>query len=285
MESIVLKCNNISKKYNGHTILEKINLSVMKGEAVVFVGENGCGKSTLIKILSGLTIPSGGTVKADSNIKIGLIPDHFEKINLSIPKFMMHMQSFEGSEKKPEILEKYYNEFHLDNMLDIPMKYLSKGSLQKVAVIQALINNKDILFMDEPLSGQDTMSQYNFIEEMRKRKEEGMAIVMSCHEANLIQAFADKIYQIKNGILVDGTEYIYGHRKPKSVFLVQYEEEKSNLEALIKEYTKVEEKVTVNKYGKMFKIQLEKEYSKQLFELFLKEEISIIRYEEIEEVC
>jgi len=285
MEAVVLKCENISKKYNGHIILNNINISVMKGEVVVFVGENGCGKSTLIRILSGLTIPSKGTVKVDSNVKVGLIPDHFEKINLTIPKFMMYMQFFEESEKNPEILEKYYHEFHLDTMLDIPMKYLSKGSLQKVAVIQSLINNKDILFMDEPLSGHDTMSQYNFIEEMRKRKEDGMAIVMSCHETNLIQALADRIYQIKNGKLVDGTEYIYGHQNPKSIFLVKYEEEQSNLEVLIKEYIKAKEKVTVNKYGKMFKIQIEKEYSKQLFQLFLDKEISIIKYEEIEEIC
>lgn len=285
MESIVLKCENISKKYNGHTILDNINLSVMKGEIIAFVGSNGCGKSTLIRILSGLTKPSGGSIRTSLNTKLGLIPDHFEKINLSIPKFMMHMQAMEGNEKKPEILHKYYHDFYLDNMLDTPMKYLSKGTLQKVAVIQALISNKDVLFMDEPLSGQDTMSQCNFIEEMRKRKEAGMAIVMACHEANLIEELADRILQLKNGKLVDGTEYMYSHRKPRCVFLVQYKDERSNIANLIQEYTKAEEKIIVSKCGEMCKIEADKEYSKQLFQLFLAEDVHIIKYEEIKEVC
>jgi len=285
MESIVLKYENISKKYNGHTILDNINLSVMKGEAIVLVGENGCGKSTLIKILSGLTKPSGGTIRTSLNTKLGLIPDHFEKINLSIPKFMMYMQAMEGNEKKPEILQKYYHDFYLENMLDTPMKYLSKGTLQKVAVIQALISNKDVLFMDEPLSGQDTMSQCNFIEEMRRRKEDGMAIVMACHEVNLIEELADRILQLKNGKLVDGTEYVYGHQKPRCVFLVQYKDERFNITDLIQDYTKAEEKITVSKCGEMCKIEADKEYSKQLFQLFLTEDVHIIKYEEIMELC
>lgn len=95
----------------------------------------------------------------------------------------------------------YLHQFHLETMLKTPMKYLSKGTLQKAAVIQALLGKRDLMFLDEPLSGQDTLSQMTLIQELRERKEEGMALIMACHETYLIEELADRIYEIKEGEL------------------------------------------------------------------------------------
>ena len=122
-------------------------------------------------------------------------------------------------------MERYFHEFHLESMLGTPMKYLSKGTLQKAGVIQALLSKRDLLFLDEPLSGQDTLSQATLIRELKRRKEEGMSLIMACHETYLIEELADRIYEIKDGRLESGITYVYGTHRKKAVLLVKWGEE------------------------------------------------------------
>lgn len=206
---MILEAKNIKKAYKGKEILKGIHLSLEKGEAVALVGTNGCGKSTLLRILAKLTTPSMGEIIINPHCKYSFIPDRYEKTGFTIPGFMKHIQGVLQIDAK-EQLEEYYRNFYLEDMLDTPMKQLSKGTLQKAAVIQALLGEKDILFMDEPLSGQDVKSQMYFAQEMKKQKQQGLSIIMACHEPFLIKELADKIYQIKDGILIDGGDYVSG---------------------------------------------------------------------------
>ena len=203
-----LEAKNIKKTYKGKNILKDISLSVKEGEIIALVGTNGCGKSTLLRILAGITMPSAGKVITSPDSRFSFIPDRYEKSAFTIPGFMEHIQRILYIDAD-EQLETYYKNFHLEDMLDTPMKQLSKGTLQKAAMIQALIGEKDILFMDEPLSGQDIKSQQCFVKEIRSQKEQGLSVIMACHEPFLIKELADKVYQIKDGILIDGTDYVF----------------------------------------------------------------------------
>lgn len=91
--------------------------------------------------------------------------------------------------------------FFMDDLLKTPMQYLSKGSLQKVAVIQALLQTPDILLMDEPLNGQDIASQRVFIELMEALKKKDVCILMAVHEQRLIKEVADIVYELQDGVL------------------------------------------------------------------------------------
>lgn len=203
-----LEAKNIKKIYKRKEILKDISLSVKEGEIIALVGTNGCGKSTLLRILAGITMPSSGKVITSPDCRFSFIPDRYEKSGFTIPGFMEHMQRILQIDAG-EQLEAYYKNFHLENMLDTPMKQLSKGTLQKAAMIQALLGEKDILFMDEPLSGQDIKSQQYFVKEIRSQKEQGLSALMACHEPFLIKELADKVYQIKDGFLTDGRDYIF----------------------------------------------------------------------------
>ena len=86
------------------------------------------------------------------------------------------------------------------------MKNMSKGSLQKVGVIQALMAPHEIMLLDEPLSGQDAQSQEVFISKMNELKEQGITIFISCHEKKLIDELSDKVYTIEHGKLKDVKE-------------------------------------------------------------------------------
>ena len=284
MDTQVLIAENISKFYGGKPILNDLSLELNKGEAIALVGINGSGKSTLIRILAGLTRPSGGSVKIGESITCGLIPDHYEKINMSIRKYMQYMQGIEETHISADTVDFYYKEFRLESFIDTPMKYLSKGTLQKAAAIQALLSKKDILFIDEPLSGQDTLSQMNFVREMKKRKEDGMAIVMSSHDTYLIEELSDRILQIEDGKIADGTDYVYGDRITKCVFLIRNHKSLTNLSDIIRQKTS-DEQLSIGDYGSLCKVEADIRSSKTLLQLFLEEDINIIKYEEMEESC
>jgi ABC-type multidrug transport system ATPase subunit len=89
----------------------------------------------------------------------------------------------------------------MDNMIDIPMKHLSKGTLQKVGVVQAFLTKPDVLLLDEPLSGQDIKSQNVFISLAKELSTCGVTIVMACHERFLTNSLSDTSYEIKNNQL------------------------------------------------------------------------------------
>ena len=93
-------------------------------------------------------------------------------------EYMGSIDHITHNEYKAKYEELIHN-FHMDSMVDIQMKHLSKGSLQKVGVIQALLKKPDVLLLDEPLSGQDVESQNYFIQLVNDLKSQGVAIVMS----------------------------------------------------------------------------------------------------------
>lgn len=163
-------------------------------------GHNGCGKSTLLRIVSKLTDITSGKVIHHGNLKFNYIPEHFPKLCFSAREYIENMGRIEKLPIK-EInhkAEKLFHNFNMDHMLDIQMKHLSKGSLQKVGVIQALLMQPDVLLLDEPLSGQDVDSQKYFIRLVNELKARGVAIVMSCHEMFLVNQVSDTAYRIQN---------------------------------------------------------------------------------------
>jgi ABC-type multidrug transport system ATPase subunit len=279
MDSLFIAADHICKTYNGNLVIDDISLTVKKGEAIALVGANGCGKSTLIRILAGLTQPTKGKVTTASKARLALVPDRFDKINMTIPQFMSHMLALDGI-KDTSVLDALYKDFYLESMLDTPMKFLSKGTLQKTAVIQALASPRDVMFLDEPLSGQDVASQSHFAEELKRRKAAGMAVVMACHEPFLIEELADRICQIKNGKLIDGADYVFDRGNTSCIFLIE-----PPYAQFIDRIKDVEGEVHISSLGRTIRIETNRESAQRLFGLFVEERVHIIKYEETQRPC
>lgn len=174
-----------------------------QGQSAAFTGHNGSGKSTLLRLIGGLTNPTSGRIQYVRPLKINYIPEHFPKMGITSRRYILHMGLLEGMKKK-EIQEKsseLFGEFFMESMQDIPMKHLSKGTLQKVDVIQALLSRPDVLLLDEPLSRQAAGSQNVFIAKVRELNSHGVTILMSCHENFLINRISDRVYEIRDGCL------------------------------------------------------------------------------------
>lgn len=196
---IILRTDMLTKQFGNQVLFSNTNLLIEKGKTVGLVGANGTGKSTLLKMIAGFVPPSKGRVIFDKNLCLNYIPDRFPKLNLSMEEFLPSIGIIAGLSQKAccEKLNRYYEKFQVTEMIRTPLKFLSKGTLQKVSVIQALLGKSDILLLDEPLSGQDIESQMLFIDEIKQCKREGVTILLACHEPYLIGQLADEVYQIR----------------------------------------------------------------------------------------
>ena len=199
MEKIIC-LENVSKIYDGNCVLDHITHDFRKGESIAFTGHNGCGKSTLLKILAGLIRTSSGKVSYPSKIGFSFVPEKFPGMDIVMEDYLHSIARMESA--APSVADALISDFFLDSMIHTKLNELSKGSLQKVAVIQALIAPRDVLLLDEPLSGQDSASQEVFLNKVNALRAKGITIFMSCHEKKLIDALSDHEYTIDHGKLL-----------------------------------------------------------------------------------
>lgn len=193
----------VSKSFGSNHVLQDINLKIYAGQSIAFIGHNGCGKSTLLRVISHLARIDKGQVVHHKKLKFSYIPEHFPQLNFTARQYIQNMGRMEGLSAKQaqEQGEKWFRTFFMESMAQTPLKYLSKGTLQKVGVIQALLSGADVLLMDEPLSGQDVESQNVFMEVVKELNNQGLTVIMSCHEKQLIERLAGDIYEISEGSL------------------------------------------------------------------------------------
>lgn len=182
----MLKIENVSKKFHRNIIFEKINLKFEKGDLVHLYGINGSGKSTLFKMITDIMEPDEGKIIIEQGKRIGAVIENSGFIeNETILYNLKYLYSLlnpydESIEKNIVDLCK---EFNLDLYNTDKIKSYSVGMRQKVAIIQAIMENQDIILLDEPTRGldQDAVSEFfNIINKLAKTKEK--VIIIASHD-------------------------------------------------------------------------------------------------------
>lgn len=196
----IIKIKNLVKKYDDRVVFDNVSLDIMKGESIALTGNNGMGKSTLIKILCGLTSINSGEIIRNKSLKFNYIPEKFPPLNIKAGEYIKLIGEIEGISRDNFVKKTnyFYKEFNLEKMINISMKNLSKGTLQKISVVQAFLSKPDILLLDEPLSGQDSESQKTFIRMVKELVKDDVTVIMSCHELFLIDQLSTRILQVKD---------------------------------------------------------------------------------------
>ncbi|WP_302419398.1 ATP-binding cassette domain-containing protein [Blautia marasmi] len=197
----IIQLEKISKEYGHKRIINQIDLSIYEGQSIAFTGHNGSGKSTMLKIIAGLVKPSGGRVVYRDRLLFHYVPERFPKMSLTAWQYLKRMGEIDGIPRKvlEDRCENLFEDFFLTEMVNTSMKDLSKGTLQKIGVIQALLRKPQVLLLDEPLSGQDMDSQMVFIEKMNALRAENVTLLMSCHEQYLMESISDTVLSVGEG--------------------------------------------------------------------------------------
>ncbi|GAB6931405.1 ABC transporter ATP-binding protein [Paenibacillus sp. JCM 10914] len=195
----LLTLSDVHKRYGTLTVLQQVNWTISKGECVALTGGNGAGKSTLLQLIAKLAHPTTGSrIEHMEPIMIGFVPERFPALRFKPSEYLSHMAAIRGMSQKAAAkrIDAIMSVFRLQ---DTRMTLSSKGMLQKVNVMQALLMEPDLLVLDEPLSGLDESSQMEMIRVLTEIKRQGTAIAMSVHEPLLISSVADRVTQIDQG--------------------------------------------------------------------------------------
>lgn len=220
----MIELKNVTKSYNGKAVFSDVNLILGDGRVTAFVGHNGCGKSTMLKVVAGLVTKDSGSIIYDKKYRFAYVLEKFPPINMTARSYLKHIVEIDRIYEKGEginKIEELSKDFFVEGMIDKHMKTLSKGTLQKIGVIQALLSNANVLLLDEPLSGQDIKSQEVFVEKINQIKRKGTIILLSAHEPDLIKSIGDEVYTIKESRLISY------EIKPRTRYVIEVQDDKS----------------------------------------------------------
>ena len=170
----MISLENVTKTYKDKTVVDKLSLSVGKGEVFALLGANGAGKTTTIKMILGLAKVSLGNIKIADGTKIGYSPEtpYFPPY-LTAMEVLSYYAGIEGDKSKKD-------KSYLKKLLDVTgledtktkVKNYSKGMIQRLALAQALIADPDILILDEPTAGLDALGRKHNLELLESLKKE-----------------------------------------------------------------------------------------------------------------
>ncbi|HEU5003092.1 MAG TPA: ABC transporter ATP-binding protein [Actinomycetota bacterium] len=198
-----LRLEGIAKAYGGLEVLREVDLDLPSGTLVHLQGSNGSGKSTLLRIVAGVTAPSAGRV-ARRPPGVGYVPERFPPALRFTPReYLRHLARIRGraGEGAPDHL---VDRLGLSGFLDVPMAHLSKGTAQKVAVLQALAAQPGMLVLDEAWTGLEASAREALSEAAVARRDAGGVVVFTDHRHRAATLVPDAAYLVADGVLHAG---------------------------------------------------------------------------------
>ena len=198
----ILDVQGIKKSYGSKAVLTDVRLTMGKGELVGITGENGCGKSTILKVLLGVLKPDAGKVQINGSV--GYCPQDiilFPQLTV-LENFKYFGAAYDiNSETLKERLDYFTSYFRFEKFLNDKVENLSGGTKQKVNLCLALLNEPELLILDEPYNGFD-WNTYNFFWEYAKSlKDKNFSVLIVAHLLTNTEIF-NSVYELKDGVLI-----------------------------------------------------------------------------------
>jgi lipooligosaccharide transport system ATP-binding protein len=246
MKEIVVKAENVWKKYKNTDAVKGVSFSIYKGECVGFLGPNGAGKTTIIRMIYGFTpITSGDINVFGLNVKthatrikykLGIVP---QDINLDndltvLENLLIYAKYFDMpknvARKKCEELLQFLELFHKKN---VRIQEISSGMKRRLLISRALINDPELLILDEPTVGLDPQARHIIWSKLRALKLQEKTIIITTHYMEEAEELCDRVFIINEG-------KIYAEGNP--IELVKYYLGTDCYEIWVKDYA-VKEKI------------------------------------------
>lgn len=242
---IVIATRGLTRRFGTLTAVDHIDLQVRRGEVYGFLGPNGCGKSTTIRLLCGLLLPSAGEIevlglsipKQAEALKqrIGYMTQKFSLYDdLSVSEnldFVARIHGLSNSASKHR-LDELFARYHLDTLRDQLAGTLSGGQRQRLALAAAVLHKPELLFLDEPTSAVDPQSRRDFWDTLFALAEQGTTLLVSTHYMDEAER-CHRLAILERGRLVaDGSPRELMDRLPGTVWLVECDKPRAAQQAL-----------------------------------------------------
>lgn len=218
MSENILCVKNIKKSFGGVHALKGVDLTIKKGETHCLAGENGCGKSTIIKVISGFYKPDEGTIEIDgkeytnmstadaiaAGIQViyqdfSIFPNLTVMENLAFNQVLAEKKKFVNKREFRKIAEEAVKKINFDVDLDARVETLPVADKQLIAISRALLHNAKLIIMDEPttaLTKKEVTRLFGIIEELKK---EGITILFVSHKLDEVFEISDSITILRSG--------------------------------------------------------------------------------------
>lgn len=236
MNEMLLEAKNISKHFGGVKALDGVSLSIGKGEIHCLVGENGCGKSTLIKIISGYYKPDAGEIifedkrysslEINQSIQLGIqviyqdmsiFPNLTVAENIAMNFELYNKKKLVDWKKVREIAKQSLAHIDVDIPLDATVGDLSVADKQLIAIARSILYNSKLIIMDEPTSALTRKEVDKLFKVIKQLQSEGISVLFVSHKLDEVFEIADRFTVFRNGKLivsdsaknVDNDQFIY----------------------------------------------------------------------------
>ena len=213
----ILQARDVTKRFPGIVALDRVNLSLARGEVLAVIGENGAGKSTLMKVLAGVERPESGSISIDDRVVavesvrqaihqgIALIHQELnlsDNLNIAGNLFLGREPHRFGLLKHRQLVseaEPYLRQVGLQCPATTPVSDLSMAQQQMVEIAKALSCNARVLIMDEPTSSLTAHESEQLFAVIRTLKSQGVSVIYISHRLAEVSAIADRVVVLRDG--------------------------------------------------------------------------------------
>ncbi|MHC4605702.1 MAG: ABC transporter ATP-binding protein [Planctomycetota bacterium] len=214
----MIEAEDLTKVFGAHAAVSGVSFGIPRGQVAAFLGPNGAGKTTAMRMLTGYLAPTSGQARIagfdvasqrlEAAERVGYLPENGPLYGDMVPRALLRFFGAArgmDSAKLKERMEAVATLLHIGDVMEKPIRKLSRGYKQRVGMAHALLHEPDVMIMDEPTSGLDP----NQIRDVRRAiREIGRArtILLSTHILQEVEAVADRVLLIhRGGIVFDGT--------------------------------------------------------------------------------
>jgi len=285
MSNLLLKCDNLYKSFGKKKVIKGLSLELYEGDILGFIGPNGSGKTTTIKMILGLQKIDKGTVTING---ADIEKDFVSAISdvgaiVENPDLYMYLSGRKNLELiarmykniSPARIDEVVKLVKLEKRINDKVSKYSLGMRQRLGIAQALLHDPDILILDEPTNGLDPegiKELRDILKDLAKKYNKG--ILISSHNLAELESFCNKVCIIQNGIVLETAEVKnFKKEAAKNVYFIEVDKPKKALKAL--KNSKVEE-------DNIIKVVLAKEEIPNIIKTLVKNDIAIYQIYEAE---
>ena len=196
----MLELRQIKKSFGQKLVLKNVSLLAKPGELIHISGINGSGKSTIFKIITGLLKADSGEIRLGENDVVGALIENPDFLEYESAMSNLHFLANLNKRFNEKIVRDLLRHFMLDPDDPEPIAKYSVGMRQKVGIIQAVMENQNVILLDEPTRGIDQESVSLFVALLKKLKQQNKIVVVASHD-QINELKYDRLFILRQGIL------------------------------------------------------------------------------------